>query len=107
MRGEVNITKPEPPPFALSTDAHERNRQTLLAEACCQLADNHAVYEDILGAALSFLGNETSPIPAIEPIAETLWTQNGLSWLLPPQGLGSPDDTHSVRYSISRTARRA
>lgn len=90
MQGEEEKSKSEPPPIALSTDA-QRNRQILLAESR-QLANNGANYEDILGAALSFLGNETPAIgPSIEPTDETLWVQNGLSWLLPLQGLGSPE----------------
>jgi hypothetical protein len=86
----------------LSSQQH--NRQTLLREAQ-RIVNQGAGCEEALKVVLSFLGTE--PDPAEELLAPShlednvIREENGLQWLVPTQGLGSPE--HALESLLALT----
>ena len=87
--------------------SRQHNRQTLLREAR-RIANQGAGCEEALRAVLSFLGNE--PDPAKEPIApcqlmdNVIREENGLQWLMPTEGLGSPEHAFETLLALTGPA---
>ena len=87
--------------------SRHHNRYTLLREAQ-RIADQGAGYEDALGAVLSFLGTEEDP-PDKPPDPSHLQDdiirdENGLRWLMPTQGLGSPEHAFETLLALTGPA---
>jgi hypothetical protein len=84
--------------------SRQHNRQTLLREAR-RMVDQGAGCEEALKAVLSFLGTkrdlaEETPSHS-HPGDDVINEKNGIRWLMPTQGLGSPEHAFETLLALT------
>jgi hypothetical protein len=84
--------------------SRQHNRYTLLQEAQ-RIVKQGAGYKEALGAVLSFLGTEetttSEPLPPNSSKDDVIRDKNGLRWLIPTHGLGSPEHAFATLRALT------